>query len=349
MKRIIIIGCGFAGLFAAKKLKKSNHEIIVMDKKQTFDFLPLLPDILGNKIKPENVSYPIKKLSLKYNFNFLNEEVISIDYKNNSIATNKNSITYDYLLIAAGSETNFFNNKKIKKIAYKLDDIADAIKITKEVNNYKSILIVGGGYTGVEIATNLKVNYPDKDIIIIEKNSVILQALPASMQEYVINNLKKLNINVITNSAIENIDTKDSMIIWAPGVKPPAFTGGKRININEYLQFNNNCFVAGDSANFIYKNAPLRMAVQFSIMQGKLAAKNILSLIQNQPLDKYLPIDLGYVVPMANKKGCGKVLGLEVKGITPIFLHYFMSVYRSYGFKNKLAILFSLLRRICQS
>jgi NADH dehydrogenase FAD-containing subunit len=102
--------------------------------------------------------------------------------------------------------------------------------------------------------------------------------------------------------------------------------------------------VAGDAAYFSYKGGALRMAIQFALSQGVVAAENIARSIGNLPLTKYAPHDLGYIVPMANNRSCGRALGVNIKGTLGMFLHYFFCVYRSYGFGNRLGIIGSLIK-----
>ena len=105
-----------------------------------------------------------------------------------------------------------------------------------------------------------------------------------------------------------------------------------------------NCFVAGDAAEFLRKGAPLRMAVQFSIAQGNLAAANILRSNRNNPPAKYVPLDLGFVIPMANNKSCGRVMGVNLKGALPTLMHYLMCIYRTRGLINKLRLIRELIK-----
>ena len=117
-----------------------------------------------------------------------------------------------------------------------------------------------------------------------------------------------------------------------------------RISVDQYLRLNETCFVIGDCAQFPHKVNHLRMAVQFSIAQGLCAASNVLLHIKASNLKKYKPIDLGYIIPMANNCSCGKVMGFPIKGRLPTLLHYLMCIYRSFGFKNKVGMVKCLLK-----
>jgi len=370
MKKVVIIGCGFAGVSAVERLSrfKREVEVTVIDRNPYFNFLPLLPDVIGRDIDPDNLRFPIRTLSEKLGLTFFEEEVTSVNLEKNSVSTHKQNITYDYLLIAAGSETNFYGNNEVKQCAWKLNDAADAALIRKTIdeNDFDYYVISGGGYTGIEIATNLR-RYLDKrnkrkPVIIVEKAPGLLGPLPEWMKEYVSGNLKEMNIEVLTNNSVAKTSKNtvtlanqkifaNAMFIWAAGVKTADFikdmpvekTPQGRLKVDEYLRIKDNCFVAGDSSYFTYKNGFLRMAVQFAITQGEAAAANIIRSIQGNKLTRFRPADLGYIIPMANNKSCGSILGANLKGILPTLLHYVMCTYRSCGIKNKLGLLKNLI------
>lgn len=366
LKRVLIIGGGFAGLSSLHILLRSrlNLEILLIDRKKEFNFLPLLPDIVGRRIAPDLLSYNLQGLSKKLIFRFINQEVSAVDIDRKIVVTKtREKLGYDYLIIAAGSQTNFYGNKEIEENALKLDGLDDMRKMLAVLDRdiFDNYIICGGGYTGIEIATNLdlycKRKIKNSKIVIVERAGNLLGPLPDWMKEYVIDNLGKTNIEILLNCSVEKIQGKDiyissnrvyknSLLVWTAGVKTPDFVNRLeqeknsqgRIRIDDYLRLNNSCFVAGDCAYFPYKNGPLRMAVQFSITQGRLAARNIENSILNRPLKKFKPVDLGYIIPMANNKSCGNVLGINVKGLLATLLHYLMCIYRTQGWKNKIGI-----------
>lgn len=372
MKKIIIIGAGFAGLSAAAQLSKSrlDLEVTVIDRKKTSDFLPTLPDCIGRGINPDYLSYEIEKAAKKYDFKFINSEVLSLDLRSKTVSTANFNSNYDFLIIASGSETNFYGNDNIGQFAYKIDDVRDTRRIVAAVkeNKFHNYIIAGAGYTGIEVATNL-IRYlndvrKNAKIIIIERAASILGPLPQWMKDYVSRNLKRMGIEVFVNSSIEKIEAdmvyasgsrvfENSMVIWAAGVKTGAFIQSLnleknpqgRIKVDEYLRASDSCFVIGDAAYFSSQGAFLRMAVQFAIAQGVIAAENVLRSIKGDMLKSYQPLDLGLIIPMANNKSCGNVFGKDLKGELPTFFHFVMCIYRSRGLKNKLGLIKDLVTR----
>lgn len=367
--KVVIIGAGFGGISCALALARArSFEIILIDKKTTFDFLPSLPDVFGRGISPAALSYGIKVIAERNRFEFINEEVSSVDLSKKEVCSGQKKIIYDYLVIASGSETNFYGNNNLKDSAYALDGVLDAAKILSVLceNRFDNFIIGGGGYTGIEVATNLRRFLLKKKqagrIIIVEKSESILGPLPQWMKKYTAANLSALAIEVLTKSSVERIDAKtvkvsgsaafdNAVVIWAAGVRTSGFiqalrvekNSQGRIEVDEYLRLNANCFVVGDAAYVKHKENYLRMAVQFAITQGSLAAKNIMRCKRGEKLIRYKPVDLGFIMPMANNHSCGNVLGVNLKGKLPTLLHFFMCAYRLRGLRNKADFIKGLL------
>lgn len=329
-KKIVIIGCGFAGISAAKYFfrHKKNIELTVIDKKETFDFLPMLPDVIGRNIPFCFLSQPIKAIAEKLKFSFINDEVKSVDLDKAVVFTIEKEISYDYLLIASGSETNFYGNYQIKKHAYKLDDVLDCTRLLTALRDesLRTFVISGAGYTGIEIATALREFFNkrslNKRIIIVEKNNSILGTLPQWMKDYARANLKKMGVEVILNTIVNRVEDTGifladgtiydkAILIWVSGVRAPDFFGDINVEKNP---------------------------------QGAKAASNIVKHFNGRKMDKYIPVDLGYIIPMANNQSCGEILGFKVKGFFATMMHFVMCIYRSYSFKNKIGIIKGLLK-----
>ncbi|MFH1363376.1 MAG: FAD-dependent oxidoreductase [Candidatus Omnitrophota bacterium] len=371
MIKIVVIGGGFAGISALERFsKKFQHlDITLIDKKSKFDFLPLLPDLIGAKVSPSGLSFDLANFCQKAGIRFVNSEISRIDLVNKAVSFDSRSLSYDYLLIASGTHTNFYDNQTVEKISFKLESIQDALKIQDGLERgcFENFIVAGGGYTGIEVATNIKrycrKQKIEKPIVIVEKSPSILGALPEWMRQYAHVNLKSLGIEIFLNDSISQVSGssirfssgrifENSMLIWVAGVVGEKYIHGSglennlqgRLKADYFLRVFEGCFVAGDAGCFPVKGNCLRMAVQFSIVQGRLAAENILHSIKGEGLVKYRPLDFGYVIPMIDSKACGFALGLPVRGIFAISLHYLMCFYLSKGLANKIRLLRDLLK-----
>ncbi|MBN3038543.1 MAG: FAD-dependent oxidoreductase [Candidatus Omnitrophica bacterium] len=370
MKKVLVIGAGFAGISAVKILnkEKNNLQITLIDQNRISSFLPMLPDVIGRAVGTETLSCDIKSLSEKMGFAFLEEKVAAVDLQKKEIKTERQTLDYDYLLIATGSQTNFYGQENIRKIGYSLDSTCDAQRIVQALKDDKPdvFVIAGGGYTGIEIATNLRRRYSKTPrnvrIIIIELTEQILGPLPQWMKDYVGQNLKRLAIETLTSCKVEKAQAGEvqlsngqrlekAMLIWTAGVRTADFvfnlnadkTKQGRIKVDPFLRVNDSSFAAGDTAEFSHAGAPLRMAVQFSIAQAEIAANNIINLANGLPLREFRPKDLGYIIPMANNRACGIILGISFRGYFPTIFHYLMCAYRSFSFKNKIGVIKAIM------
>jgi len=371
MKKVVIAGCGFAGLYALRKLyrHRKNFSITVIEPKETFDFLPLLPDLLGRGFDPDSVSVKMADLKNKFGFELICENTESIDLETKTARTRNQSIKFDYLILSCGVQTSFSGAENIKEHAYTFRSVKDAQKILSDLNkkNFESVIISGGGYTGIEIATNLKRRFMELKnntrVIIVEKNKSVLYTLPGWIKEYAVTNLKRMNIETVTESTVESIDQnevalsgnikfKNAMLIWVAGTAPTDLVASMynsaqingRLKIDKYMRLNDCCFAAGDCASFMHNGRPARMAILFSIAGGVCAAKNIINTESGTKLVPCAPIDLGYAVPMANNRSCGIVMGINIKGKIMSLMHYIMSILRSYGIKKKIAVLINSVK-----
>ncbi len=372
MKRVFIIGGGFAGISALRHFAKYRDicTITLIDRKETSDFLPIIPDVVGGSIANNHAALNLSKITKRYKACFIHDEVTSVDIRNKSVITSNSSLEYDYLLIACGTRTNFYGNENLKNNALKLDSVQDAVRIKNSLLSKKSrtIMVVGGGYTGIELITNAWLLCRHHDIraefILIERAPSVIAQLPDWMKEYVLNNLKSLGFVVKCNTGLEAVNKnsvklsdgteyEDVLLLWSAGVtfseinfKPEIERKHQaRLSVDEYLRINEYCFAAGDAAGFLQGGRELRMGIQFSLKEGQLAAENIVRRIKGKAFKRFRPVDLGYIVPMANKKGCGVALGRGLKGIFAIILHYIMCVYRTYGWRNKFGIVKDLIMK----
>lgn len=362
MRKIVIIGAGFAGLSAAEKLSASglDLEVLVFDKKESVDFLPMLPDAIGRGFDPELLSCGIRGLLPGRQVRFIREEVISLDIPAGRVLSSGSWYSYDYLIVSSGSQTNFFGSSKAQEYAYGLNSVSDARALLGALgkNGFDNLVVCGGGYTGLEVSTGLwlfcRRRMLRAKITVVERSAQILGPLPAWMRDFAVSNLKKMDIDILTDSLVEDIQPgrvivsggrvfDKAMLVWVPGVRTADFiqklgvdkNAQGRIIVDEYLKFAPGCFAAGDAAVFTLNNTPLRMAVQFSIAAGVCAADNVIRGIKGLPFKKFYPHDPGFIIPMANNKSCGRVFGLNLKGFLPTLLHYLMCLYRLFCLKNK--------------
>jgi len=270
LPRIVIIGCGFAGLKFLKKIDSSKYQVVLIDKKNYHTFQPLLYQVASSGLEPDSIVYPIRKIFKgKKNFFFRMAETQNIDADNKTISTSIGDITYDMLIIATGATSNFFGMKNIQKYAMPMKDVVEALNLRsliiqnfeealntsdlEERERLMNFIIVGAGPTGIELAgalAELKAHvlpndYPDLDIRrmqihIVEANQRVLANMSKKSSIKAEKYLKKKGINIWLNTFVKDYDrnkvtTNDKSfqaktLIWAAGIKGD-FPKGINVNI----------------------------------------------------------------------------------------------------------------------
>ena len=168
MKKIIVIGGGFAGLQFIKNLKKGLYDIMLFDRLNHHQFQPLFYQVATSQIEPTSITFPLRKVFQKRkDVSIRYAEVLSVSPVKNSISTTAGDFNYDFLVIASGGKTNFYGNENIMKNALSLKSTYEAMKIRNVIlENFEKIInagagyqdglfnivVVGGGPTGVELS-----------------------------------------------------------------------------------------------------------------------------------------------------------------------------------------------------
>lgn len=260
MKKIIIVGGGFAGLNLAKKLTGNKRfEVTLVDVNNYHFFPPLLYQVSTAFIEPSNISYPFRKLFQgRENIRFHMGSLLKVIPETNTIETDTGELTYDYLVLAMGTETNFFGNTNIINNALPMKTIGDALRIRNHILlsfekairaetlpekvKLANIVIAGGGPTGVEMsgmmaemARNIvKKDYPETTskvghIYLIDNSPTLLGPMSTKAQQEAYTVLKKLGVKIKLNTMVKDYVDGEVMLstgkkintatlIWATGV-----------------------------------------------------------------------------------------------------------------------------------
>lgn len=237
-KRVVIVGSGFAGLTLARKLAKTNYQIVLIDKNNFHQFQPLFYQVAMSGLEPSSIAFPLRKLFQKNkNVHVRMTEVKSVEPEKNTLYTTLGDLEYDYLVLAMGADTNFFGNEKIASKAIPMKSVSESLYLRNRIlNDYEKalstedyddrqglldIVIVGGGPTGVEVAGSLaemkkfilpkdypEIDIEEIDIHLVEGLDRVLPAMSeqasAKAQEF----LEKLGVEVKLNALVTEYDGK---------------------------------------------------------------------------------------------------------------------------------------------
>lgn len=249
---IVIVGAGFGGLHAARKLAGKPVHITLIDKRNYHLFQPLLYQVATAGISPHEIAYPVRAIFQKQaNFSFLMTRVNGVDFERQSVLTEQGEVAYDYLIIAVGASVNFFGNASLERNALPLKDVSDAVDVRNHIlrmfelaaqeqdaNRRQALLTfisVGGGPTGVEsagalselIQLVLRRDYPHLDlssvrVLLLEAADSILAGLPPALQTSAIRSLSAKRVEVRLKSKVKDYDGE--VVILADGSQVPART-----------------------------------------------------------------------------------------------------------------------------
>lgn len=267
VKRIVVIGGGFAGINFVKKLANDNRfQVTLVDRHNYHSFSPLLYQVGMAFIEPSNISYPFRRLfQEKENLRFHLGCVQRIEPEMNRVVSDTGALEYDYLVIAIGTESNYFGMENVKNKSWPLKTISDATNLrnhlllnmelaarTQDIekrNQLLNIVIAGGGPTGVEVSGMLAEmahhiapkEYPEitrvsNPIYLIEAGAELLGPMSRKSQEEATSVLRKLGVQIKLNVAVKDyVDGKvilsngevipTNALIWTSGVIGRAVPG----------------------------------------------------------------------------------------------------------------------------
>lgn len=299
-KNIIIAGAGFGGIKCALRLHKllrrggalNKYRIILIDKNREHIFTPNLyetasivtKDCCNTALMNASVAIDIKDIVNGKKIEFINDHINEINIEQGKIKTTSNLFDYDYLVLALGSEPNYFDIPGAREYGFPLKTLGDAIKLRKKIDDFfhdpeitKIEMVIGGaGMTGVELAgefshslKKIKKLYRRTDISIeitlIEANPAILKNMPEKTITMAEKRLKKLGVKIITNAKIKEAteefityeqdgsikNISYSIFIWTAGIQANKILRGLNLPQNFKNQIITNEFMEATDNIFV--------------------------------------------------------------------------------------------------
>ena len=256
---IVIVGGGFGGLTLAKKLKNAPVDVLLVDKHNYHTFQPLLYQVAIGALAADSIAFPIRRIfSHQNNFSFLLAKVQNINPETNSIKTELGEINYDFLVLATGSNTNFFGNKEIEKFVMPMKNVPEALNLRSVVlqNLEKAVVtqdafekaalmtfvVVGGGATGVELSGALAemrqlvlmkdyhgLSRQDMTVYLVEGKTDLLASMTSKSSKNAKDFLTEMGVIIHTGVHVKSYNGTDLVIdngtilktrnvFWAAGV-----------------------------------------------------------------------------------------------------------------------------------
>ena len=264
-KRVIIVGMGFGGIHAARVLADQGLEVVLIDRNNYHLFQPLLYQVATAGLEQESIAYSVRAMARHWpETRFHLTEVSGFNLTARTVRTDQGPLPYDYLVVGAGSVTNYFGQSSVERHAFDLKELADGETLRNHIltaferavnetdaerrRALLTFVIVGGGPTGVEFAGALieLVNYVlTKDypelhstsarVVLIEAGDKLLSAMPAELQAYTLKKLQSMSVEVHLHTRVVDADAErvilaDNTVIpthtlfWSAGVKAAPLT-----------------------------------------------------------------------------------------------------------------------------
>jgi NADH dehydrogenase len=290
-KHILILGGGFAGVKVLTQLQKTfqndvSVDITLVSRDNFFLFTPMLPEVSSGMIETRNIVTPVRAFCNRAKFYEANIE--SVDLKNKRVVIShaigkhtdpiewrNHTLNYDYLVVALGSETNFFGMTEVARNAFTIKTISDAIVLRNHVINMleqadlehddislrKSLMtfvVVGGGFSGVETVGELNDFIRDSNdvrIILVNSGRRILPEVTDDLASFALQKLRESGVKVMLNTRLiavtrdgvslnDGIGISTNTMVWAGGARPDSLISGLqckhdnsgRMITNNYLE-----------------------------------------------------------------------------------------------------------------
>jgi NADH dehydrogenase len=408
--RVVIVGGGFAGLYTALGLDKefghhSNLEIVLIDKKNYFLFPPLLPSASVGTIETRQVTQSYRRIFETTNIVYKKATVTAVDPKSKSIRMHVHlegedmgpeslnadvDLSYDYIVLAPGSDNQTFNTPGASEHAYFVKELPDAIKIRDRIidcferaavihdpviqRELLRFAIVGGGPTGIEIATEIRdlihevllKRYPElhedhPEVVVIQSGPQVLPGWPEKVVRTTTKQLGNLGIKLVLNNRVTEVRSNAVVlkegapvaartILWCAGVKPspllascglPLDKSG-RVGIDAYLRVPGfeNVFVLGDSALCPGSDGkPLPPLGQVAFQQGDYMAITLTRLLRGEPVEPFEYFNFGSLVSVGEHYAAVDLLGVKLTGFIGWFVWRTLYLAKMIGISTRIRIM----------
>ncbi len=388
--RVVIVGAGFGGLRAARELDGAPVDVLLLDKNNYHLFQPLLYQVAAAALPPAEIAYPVRSiLRRQKNLEFRVASVSAVDLSRRIVLTSRGGFTYDLLILASGAATNFFGKTDVAENGFDLKDLPHALRLRNHLMRcfedavaavdpaarraLLTIVVVGGGPTGVEVAGAvsellrrvLARDYPaiprgEISVVLVELGPRVLATMPERLSRAAVSSLERLGVEVRLGAVVSGYDGSEvrfadgaSMaartLVWAAGVMAgplgatlgvPLHRSG-RIVVEPDLTIagHPDVFVIGDAAYLETPTGPVPMLAPPAIQMGACAARNVVRRNAGRPLEAFRYKDPGTMATIGRSAAVAVIRGLQFRGFLAWLVWLFVHLMQLVGFRSKLVVL----------
>ena len=392
--QVVIIGGGFGGLTAARTLRHAPVDVTLIDRNNHHTFQPLLYQVATATLNPSDITAPIRHvLRSQRNATVLLAEVERIDVGQRTLTIDEGDgrardITYDYLVVAAGARHAYFGHDAWEPDAPGLKTIDDALEIRRrfllaleraeltddadERAAYMTIVVVGGGATGVELAGLMpdvlrgvrrdfrRIDPSRARIILIEGGPRLLSAFPEEISNRALADLRELGVDVRLDSVVTRIDANRACVgddciptrnvFWAAGnaasplgrfLDAPLDRAGRvQVNADLSVPGHPEVFVVGDLATLTdVRGVRVPWVAPAANQEGKRAAENIRLLLAGKETVKFRYFNKGDLATIGRYRAVADFGSFRVAGWLAWWFWLFVHIMYLVGFRNRVSVL----------
>ncbi|MFN7149836.1 MAG: NAD(P)/FAD-dependent oxidoreductase [Microthrixaceae bacterium] len=334
---MLVVGGGYAGLHAATAVQRSGAPVTVVDRTGRHDFVTRLAAVAGGTAPVHDASRPLRS--------FVDSVVLgSVVEIGDGLVTlaDGRTLTADAVVVTAGSTPSRPALEGIE-LAHDLRSAEDAVLLRGSVASARSLVIIGGGATGVQLAGSAAVAHPSLTIHLVEAASRLLAGMPAAFSAGATRILEGRDVQIHLSSGVERITDDgavvdgallEGLVVWAGGFSALAQRYGLpvsedgRIVVDEALRVlgTERTFAAGDIASHVDGDgSPLPMSAQIAVQAGTVAGRNAVRSMRGEPVDEAMLRQVGWVLDLGGRRGLAQVgpINLAAPGadLLPPLLH----------------------------
>ena len=387
---VVIVGGGFGGLTAAQSLRRAPVDVTLVDRRNHHLFQPLLYQVATAGLAASDIAYPIRAiLRRQRNANVLLGEAEAVDVRGRELVLKDGRLHYDYLVIATGARHSYFGHEEWEPLAPGLKSLEDALEIRRRIllayehaeretdpecrRALLTIVIVGGGPTGVELAGAIAeiarqvmksdfraIDPRETRVVLVEAGHRVLATFPETLSARALEALVERSVEVRTDTRVTAIDghavwlgserIAAETVLWAAGVAASPFVaslGSQRDTAGRVLvqpdltiPGHSEVFVIGDAATLTDADgAPLPGVAPVAMQQGRYVARTIAGSLRGEPRAPFVYRDKGSLATIGRADAVAHIGRLNISGFVAWLLWTFVHILYLVGFRNRVIVL----------